>query len=111
MLPEDPDAEAGRLRAQLLTYLELPSATPLAVVLTLVETTDLIADPAFGDRGDLVDHQAAGRPQADRTWNTPQPNRPWPVPIGPAAGARFHEHELPGRPTKLPGQPQERARA
>ena len=34
LLPEDPDAEAGRLRAQLLTHLELPSATALAVVLS-----------------------------------------------------------------------------
>ncbi len=34
LLPEDPDAEAAQLRAALLDRLELPSATPLAVVLS-----------------------------------------------------------------------------
>jgi coenzyme F420-0:L-glutamate ligase / coenzyme F420-1:gamma-L-glutamate ligase len=34
VLPEDPDAEAARLRADLLARLELPSATALAVVLS-----------------------------------------------------------------------------
>jgi coenzyme F420-0:L-glutamate ligase / coenzyme F420-1:gamma-L-glutamate ligase len=34
LLPEDPDAEAARLRANLLELLELPSGTPLAVVLS-----------------------------------------------------------------------------
>ena len=34
LLPDDPDAEAARLRAALLDRLGLPSATPLAVVLS-----------------------------------------------------------------------------
>ncbi len=54
LLPDDPDAEAARLRAALLDRLELPSATPLAVVLSDTAGRpwrDGLTDLALGSAG------------------------------------------------------------
>jgi len=54
VLPEDSDAEAARLRAALLDRLELPSATPLAVVLSDTAGRpwrDGLTDLALGSAG------------------------------------------------------------
>ncbi len=53
-LPDDPDAEAARLRTALLDRLELPSATPLAVVLSDTAGRpwrDGLTDLALGSAG------------------------------------------------------------
>jgi coenzyme F420-0:L-glutamate ligase / coenzyme F420-1:gamma-L-glutamate ligase len=54
VLPDDPDAEAARLRAALLDRLELPAATPLAVVLSDTAGRpwrDGLTDLALGSAG------------------------------------------------------------
>ena len=54
LLPDDPDAEAARLRTALLDRLELPSATPLAVVLSDTAGRpwrDGLTDLALGSAG------------------------------------------------------------
>ena len=54
VLPDDPDAEAARLRSALLRLLELPSGTPLAVILSDTAGRpwrDGLTDLALGSAG------------------------------------------------------------
>lgn len=68
LLPDDPDAEAARLRTDLLAHLELPSATPLAVVLSDTAGRpwrDGLTDFALGSAGLAVLEDLRGHTDHD----------------------------------------------
>jgi hypothetical protein len=59
-MPEDKSI----LRARSSKAQKYQNCTIQAHYVLIVETTDLIADPGFRDRGDFVDHQAARNVEA-----------------------------------------------